>query len=209
MAENNVYTASMNRLIEQFAALPGIGRRTAERLAFHMLKSSSEEALKLAHAIEDVKQHVRHCSVCYNLTEADPCSICSDPRRDQRKILVVEQPKDVIMLEQTATYDGVYHVLLGHLAALEGVTPTDLTIDPLVERIEKLAGESDAPVEVILGTNPNMEGDGTALYVADRLEDVAGANVSRLARGLPTGSQIEYANKAVLADAIQSRQRMS
>lgn len=197
----------MNRLIDRFARLPGIGRRTAERLAFHVLKSSRDEALALAQAISDVKQNVRHCSSCYNLTEADPCAICADERRDHAKILVVEQPRDVINLEQTGAYDGVYHVLLGHVAPLDGIGPGDLTIDALDERVRALAEEGKG-VEVILGTNPNMEGDGTALHVAARLEGVAGVSVSRLARGLPSGTQIEFANKAVLGDAILSRTKM-
>ncbi len=207
------YTDSMNRLIEQFATLPGIGRRTAERLAFHVLKTQPEQALLLARAIEDVKTHVRHCSVCFNLTEPDPCAICQAAaagRRHGRRILVVEQPKDVIALEQTGVYDGVYHVLLGHIAPLEGVGPDDLTLKPLVDRARKLAADAaaDAPVEIILGTNPNMEGDGTALHVARALESIAEVQITRLARGLPAGSQLDYANKSVLSDAITSRQRM-
>ncbi len=203
MPDNPAYTDSMNRLIDQFARLPGIGRRTAERLAFHVLKTAPEDALQLAHAIHDVKQNVRHCSQCYNLTEADPCPICADPRRDRRKILVVEQPKDVISLEQTGVYDGVYHVLLGHLSPLENVQPGDLSIGPLIERAQKLA--DNGAVEIILGTNPNMEGDGTALYLAEQLSAIDAATVTRLARGLPAGTQLEYANKAVLSDAITSR----
>lgn len=226
MNTNPAYTDSMNRLIAEFARLPGIGRRTAERLAFHVLKSSPDEAMKLAKAIEDVKTHVRHCSVCFNLTEADPCPICDAAehgKRNPRKILVVEQPKDVILLEQTGVYDGVYHVLLGRIAPLEGVGPGDLTIAALEDRVAALAGSGDVPgagVEVILGTNPNLEGDGTALTVAQRLArlpglpgaEVPGAeeqvHISRLARGLPAGSQLDYANKSVLSDAIVSRTKM-
>ncbi|MBI1371038.1 MAG: recombination protein RecR [Planctomycetes bacterium] len=195
----------MNRLIDEFAKLPGIGRRTAERLAFHVLKSQRDEAMALARAISDVKSNVRHCHICYNLTETDPCLICADPRRDAHKILVVEQPRDVISLEQTHVYDGVYHVLLGHLAPLEGVGPGSLTVGPLIERV-KTAADAGKSVEVILGTNPNMEGDGTSLYIADQLAGLANVTLSRLARGLPVGTQLEYANKAVLSDAIASRQ---
>ena len=170
MPDQPGYTESVNHLIDQFAKLPGIGRRTAERLAFHVLKAPGDEAMALARAVEDVKKNVRHCSTCFNLTEADPCSICRDAQRDAAKILVVEQPKDVISLEQTHAFDGVYHVLLGHVAPLEGVTAADLTIDALVERVGKLAGQrgDEAPVEVILGTNPTMEGDGTAMVIAER-----------------------------------------
>lgn len=205
---NPAYTHSMNRLIEQFARLPGIGRRTAERLAFHVLKVDAEDALRLSRAIEDVKTHVRHCSTCFNLTEADPCPICDAGlrgRRNARRILVVEQPKDVIQLEDTGVYDGLYHVLLGRIAPLEGVGPEDLTVEPLLARVRQLRQADGEPVEVILGTNPNLEGDGTALYIADRLHGEAGVHVTRLARGLPVGSQLEYANKSVLCDAITSR----
>ncbi|MBI1374102.1 MAG: recombination protein RecR [Phycisphaera sp.] len=196
----------MNRLIDRFARLPGIGRRTAERLAFHILKATPDEALALSRAISDVKTNVRHCPQCYNLTESETCPICSDTRRDPRVILVVEQPKDVIVLEQAGNYRGVYHVLLGHISPLEGVTATDLTIDALVDRATELA--QGGAVEVILGTNPNMEGDGTALTIAERLNGIANVTITRLARGLPAGTQLEYANKAVLSDAIASRQSM-
>ncbi len=209
MTDKAAYTESMNRLIDEFARLPGIGRRTAERLAFHVLKTPEDQARQLARAIDDVKTSVRHCSRCFNLTEADPCPICAAAdagRRDGRKLLVVEQPKDVIILEQTHSYDGVYHVLLGHIAPLEGVGPGDLTIGPLIERVAELSKTGD--VEVILGTNPNLEGDGTALHIGQRLGEVPNVRVSRLARGLPAGTQLEYANKAVLSDAIQSRQSM-
>ncbi len=158
-----------------------------------------------------MKSHVRHCSICFNLTEADPCPICAAARRgrrSERKILVVEQPKDVISLEQTGAYDGTYHVLLGRIAPLEGVGPGDLTIGPLVDRVQALAEQGDEPIEVILGTNPNLEGDGTALHVAERLKGLASVRISRLARGLPAGTQLDYANKAVLSDAINSRQAM-
>lgn len=204
MPKDHGYSDSMNRLIEEFAKLPGIGRRTAERLAFHVLKTSPEQAMGLARAISDVKTNVRHCSVCFTLTETDPCPICADPQRDHRKVLVVEQPRDLLSLEQTRAYDGVYHVLLGRISPLENVGPGELTIAPLVQRIRK---QSDTgPVEVILGTNPNLEGDGTALYIAQQLQPIPHVTVSRLARGLPAGSQLEYANKAILSDAITSRQ---
>jgi recombination protein RecR len=203
MAKNPEYSASMDRLIDRFARLPGIGRRTAERLAFHILKANKDEALALANAIADVKNNVRHCSVCYNLTETDPCLICADDQRDRHKILVVEQPRDVISLEQTHIYRGLYHVLLGHIAPLDGVQPADLTIHALIERARNAT--ADHPIEIILGTNPNMEGDGTALHIAQHLEGLPNVRVSRLARGLPSGSQLQFANKAVLSDAINSR----
>jgi recombination protein RecR len=200
-------SASVERLIDGFARLPGIGRRTAQRLAFHILLSEQNEAMGLANAIRDVKEHVRHCSICFNLTESDPCALCSDPKRDRHAVMVVEQPRDVITLEESHAFRGVYHVLMGRLSPLEGVGPANLTIDALIDRVEKLAGTS--PVEVILGTNPNLEGDGTALYLTEQLEMIDHVTVTRLARGLPNGSQLEFANKAVLSEAINSRKPIS
>ena len=199
----------VERLIDEFTKLPGIGRRSAERMAFHILKAMPEEALRLSQAIADVKEHVRHCSICFNLTDIDPCRICSSPERDASTVLVVEQPKDLINLDQTASYRGVYHVLTGRLDPLGGIEPGDLTCDALLNRVRdpqrNCRGEQVR--EVILGLNPDLEGDSTALYLADRLADLSVA-VTRLARGLPTGSQLEYASKAVLADAIRGRQQM-
>lgn len=204
------YPASVDRLIAEFARLPGIGRRTAERLAFHVLKSPKKEAMGLAEAIGEMKRAVRHCSICFNLADDDPCPICADARRERERILVVEQPRDLISLEQTGMYRGVYHVLMGRLSPLEGVGPSDLTIDSLLARIDKPGANCGgvAVTEVILGLNPTLEGDGTALYLAGEAKR-RGVPVSRLARGLPAGSQLEYANKAVLADAIQGRQSMT
>ncbi len=205
MAESTPYTKSMNRLIDALGRLPGIGGRTAERLAFHLLKAEREEALELARAIEEVKERVSYCSRCFNLTDADPCPICRDAERDRRKILVVEQPRDVVSLEQAQSYDGVYHVLLGRIAPLEGVGAEALTIDALVDRIRSLA-DAGEPVEVILGINPTMEGEGTALEIARRLRGMPQVQLNRLARGLPAGTELQYANKQVLSDAISSRQ---
>jgi len=203
----------VDRLIEAFAGLPGIGRRSAERLAFHVLKNDEAEARKLAKAVTDVKTQVRHCSVCFTLCDGDRCRICADPDRVASRVLVVEQPKDLIALESTGMYDGVYHVLMGRLAPLDGVGPESLTIDHLLDRVdhpERFAPEGGGPVridEVILGLNPTLEGDGTALYVSERLKD-RGVRVSRLARGLPTGGTLEFASVAVLADAIEGRRSM-
>src|SRR5947209_11879661 len=154
------YTQSIQNLMNELARLPGIGMRSAERIAFHLLKQNPEDALRLADAIRDVKTRIKHCSVCYNLTEQDPCQVCSDPSRDQGLVCVVEQPKDLLALEATGLYRGVYHVLLGRISPLEGVNPDDLTVEPLTERIS-----AGTVRELIMGTNPTMEGDGTALYI--------------------------------------------
>jgi recombination protein RecR len=198
------HTHSIQTLMDQLAALPGIGVRSAERIAFHLLKQSPQEALKLADAIRDVKARIRHCSRCFNLTESDPCEICANPARDQSTVCIVEQPKDLLALESTGLYRGVYHVLLGRIAPLEDVGPEDVTLEPLIRRLK-----SGAIREIIMGTNPNLEGDGTALHiqslVSSRFPQV---QVTRLARGLPAGSNIEYANRNILADAISGRQKM-
>ena len=207
---NSAYPDSVDRLIEEFASLPGIGRRSAERLAFHVLKASKEEAMGLARAIDEVKSNVGHCRICWNLTDTDPCQLCSDTRREHSRVLVVEQPRDLIALEQTGMYRGGYHVLLGRLDPLAGVGEETITLDGLLHRVrESSTNANEEPVEeVILGLNPDMEGDSTALLVAERLEE-AGVRVTRLARGLPSGSQIEFANPAVLADAIHGRSSVS
>lgn len=198
------YTQPIQNLMEQLASLPGIGTRSAERIAFHLLKQKPQDALKLADAIRDVKTRIRHCSVCFNLTESDPCGICSDPSRDQSVVCVVEQPKDLLALEATGLYKGVYHVLLGRIAPLDDVHPDDVTIEPLLKRLE-----SGQIAELIMGTNPNLEGDGTALHIQNLVhERHPQVRITRLARGLPAGSNIEYANRNILADAIAGRQKM-
>lgn len=191
---------SLSRLQAEFEKLPGIGPRSAERLAFHILKSDKPAALRLADAIREVKENVRHCGICYNLTEADPCAICADPRRDAAVVYVVEQPKDLLQLESTGLIRGVYHVLLGHVAPLDGVEPSDLTIDALVERVR--GGKIR---EIVLAVNPTMEGEGTGLHIKSLLTGFPAIKVTRLARGLPSGSQIEYASPAILRDAIEGR----
>jgi len=197
-----MHIESLQRLMTQLCRLPGIGPRSAERIAFYLLRCQKPEAMALAEAIRDVKERIHHCSVCYNLTETDPCSICGDPRRDQGLLVVVEQPKDVLQMEAAGLHEGVYHVLLGHIAPLEGVEPADLTIDALLARVR-----TGKVREVVLATNPTLEGDGTALHVHSLLADL-GVAVSRLARGLPVGSQIEYATKAMLESAMRGRTSM-
>lgn len=190
------------RLIEQLTRLPGIGPRTAERLAFHLLKAPKEQVTELAEAIVGLKTHLRYCSTCYNLTDQDLCSICRDPRRDHSQIIVVEQPKDLMALEETGLVRGVYHVLMGQLSPLDGVEPGHLTIDALLERVRK-----GQVTEVVLATSPTLEGDGTSLYIHGRLQSL-GVKVTRLARGLPSGGQLEYATRAMLADAMTGRCEM-
>jgi recombination protein RecR len=189
----------LSRLKEEFEKLPGIGPRSAERLAFHILKSGKDQAMALATAIRAVKEQVRHCRICYNLTEADPCAICSEPRRDHGQVFVVEQPKDVMLLESTGLIRGAYHVLLGHIAPLDGIEPGDLTLDALVSRVA-----SGGVNEVVIATNPTMEGEGTALHIKSLLAQ-SGVKITQLARGLPAGSQLEYASRAILQDAIEGR----
>lgn len=193
-------TGPLQRLMDELKKLPGIGARSAERVAFHLLKAQREEAVGLARAIVAVKDEIRPCSRCYNLADDELCSICKDGRRDQGQVVVVEQPKDLMNLEATGLITGVYHVLMGHIAPLEGVEPSDLTIDALVRRV-KAGGVR----EIILATNPTVEGDATALHITSLLAD-ADVQVTRLARGLAPGSQIEFANRAMLEEAFRGRQ---
>jgi recombination protein RecR len=197
------YSGAVDRLIGAFGRLPGVGAKSAERLAHHLLKCPVEEALALAEAIRDVRDRVRHCQTCFHLTDATQplCDICRDPRRDPSLVCVVEQPRDLLALEKAGTYQGVYHVLLGRLAPLQGMGPEQLTLDALEARVR-----SGTVGELIMATNPNLEGDGTALLVANRLADT-GVPITRLARGLASGSVLEFANKEMLADAINGRQR--
>ena len=194
-------TESVSRLIDQLAKLPGIGRKSAERITYHLLRISKAEALELSEAIRHVKENVRYCKICYNLSEADECEICRDPRRDRTILCVVEQPRDLIALEQSGTYKGLYHVLLGRIAPLEGIGPEQLTIEPLVERVR--AGGFK---EVIMGTNPTLEGDGTAMFISHQLAEFP-VEITRLARGITSGSVLEFANKEILADALSGRQK--
>ena len=201
------YSETIQRLIDEFGKLPGIGARSAERLAFHVLKSGKDEAMALADAIRDVKASIRPCKVCFNLAEGELCSICADPRRDKSTICVVEQPKDLLAIESTGAYRGVYHVLMGHIAPLEGTEAEDLTIGALEKRVRAACGGAEAVKEVILATNPTVAGDGTALHITSFLSAL-GVKITRLARGLPAGGQIEYASKSILTDAITDRRQV-
>jgi recombination protein RecR len=196
-----VLSPSVENLVTQLTKLPGIGRRTAQRLAFHVLSTRPEDALELARAIEDVKERVRFCRECGNLTEEELCEVCSDGRRDRSLICVVEQPVDVVSLERTHEYRGLYHVLGGALSPLDGVEPSDLRIDLLLDRVER-----DGVAEVVLATNPTMTGEATAAYIADRLR--GRARVTRLASGLPVGGDLEYADEVTLGRALAGRHEM-
>ena len=192
---------SVDNLVAQLTRLPGIGSRTAQRLAFHVLSTPKDEALALATAIAEVKERVRFCRECGNLTEDELCTICLDARRDRTVVCVVEQPVDVISLERTHEYRGLYHVLGGSLSPLDGVEPEHLRIDELLQRVAQ--GEIR---EVVLATNPNMTGEATAAYLADRLRDRA--TVTRLASGLPVGGDLEYADEVTLGRALAGRREI-
>lgn len=194
-------TQAVVNLINEFAKLPGIGKKSAERLAYHVLRVHKSEALGLADAIRVVKENVRYCQICYNLAEEEECVICQDPQRDRRLLCVVEQPRDLMVLEQTGIYRGLYHVLLGRIAPLEGIGPDQLTIAGLVDRVRRGGVE-----EVIMATNPTVEGDGTALHLSNLLAEFP-VRVTRLARGITTGSVLEFANKEILSDALTGRQK--
>jgi len=190
---------SVEQLVEQFGQLPGIGRKTAHRLALYVLKMEREEIVTLAKALVNVKDKVRYCSICSNITEADPCQICSNSKRDHHIICVVEEPNDVLALERTNEFKGLYHVLGGALSPLDGVGPDDLRVKELLGR---LSGSGVS--EIILAMNPNVEGEATTLYLSKLLKPL-GVRVTRIARGLPVGSDLEYADEATLSRALEGR----
>ena len=192
---------AVDALVTQLARLPGVGQRTAQRLAFHLLRVPKDEALALAHALEEVKERVRFCRECGNLTEEEVCAICQDTRRDRTVVCVVEQPVDLISLEKTHEFRGLYHVLGGALSPLDGVEPQHLRIDELLGRVERNGIE-----EVVLATNPNMTGEATAAFLADRLR--GRVRVTRLASGLPVGGDLEYADEVTLGRALSGRREM-
>jgi recombination protein RecR len=189
-------------LVEHLSRLPGIGRKSAERLAFHLLRVPESDALALAEAIRRVRTNVRYCTICYNLSELDVCAICADTNRDQTRLCVVEQPRDLMSLEQSGAYRGLYHVLLGRIAPLDGIGPDILTIEALVERVR--IGKFR---EVIMATNPTVEGDGTSLYISNLLHEFD-VEITRLARGITAGSVLEYANREMITDALVGRQKL-
>ncbi|HID88941.1 MAG TPA: recombination protein RecR [Anaerolineae bacterium] len=193
---------SVERLIETLSELPGIGPKTASRLTFFLLRAESDLPLRLAEALRDLKEKTRFCSVCFNITEEDPCPICSDPGRDRSTICVVEEPLDVLAIERTEQYRGLYHVLHGALAPIEGVFAEDLRIAELLQRVR--TGEVR---EVILATNPTSEGDYTAAYLVSKLRPL-GVRITRLGRGLPVGGDLEYADQVTLANALEGRREV-
>jgi recombination protein RecR len=194
--------APVARLIEQFHKLPGVGPKTAQRLTYHLLRAPDADAKALAEAILDVKLKIRLCSQCFNLTEADPCAICGNPGRDRTRVCVVEKPLDLLAIERTGKYKGLYHVLHGALAPNEGIGPDELRIRELLVRVKDLAVQ-----EVILATNPNLEGETTAMYLQRQLAPLS-IKVTRLARGLPFGADLEYADDVTLTTALEGRQTL-
>lgn len=195
-----MYSPAVERLISELAKLPGIGPRSAQRLTFHLLRQPREQVLPLAEAIVEVKERIGFCRRCFNLAEGDLCPVCSDPRRDQRLLCVVEQPFDVVTIERTGEYRGLYHVLGGALSPIDGVEPSDLRIAELVARVDETVEE------VILATNPTMTGEATAMYIADLLPERV--KVTRLASGLPVGGDLEYADELTLGRALAGRRSL-
>jgi recombination protein RecR len=189
---------ALQQLIDEFARLPGIGRKTAQRLALFVLKQPREQVARMARALVDVKDRIRYCSVCWNITEADPCAVCSSAKRERDTICVVEEPNDVMALEKTNEFRGLYHVLGGSLSPLDGVGPEDLKIRELLARVDGSVGE------VILALNPNVEGEATTIYLT-RLLKPLGVRVSRIARGIPVGGDLEFADEETLGRALEGR----
>jgi recombination protein RecR len=196
------FAEPISRLIDQFKRLPGIGQKTAQRLAFHVLRSSSEEALALAEAIRDAKVKIRECSVCNNITDADPCFYCTSPARNGNVICVVEEPHNIIAIERTRQYNGLYHVLGGALSPLEGIGPDQLKLKSLIERLK-----SGAVSEIIIATNPTAEGEATAVYISKLIKPL-GIRVTRIGVGIPVGSDLEYADEITMLKAMERRHEL-
>lgn len=196
------YAKPLNKLINELSRLPGIGGKTAQRLAFHILSMESKEVLELADAIRNAKESMKYCSVCGNLTDTDPCSICSDESRDKSVICVVESPKDVVAIEKIKEYRGYYHVLHGAISPMDGIGPDDINLKNLIVRLQ-----DENVKELIIATNPNIEGEATAMYIA-RLIKPSGIKVSRIAHGIPVGGDLEYADEVTLLKAVEGRREL-
>jgi recombination protein RecR len=196
------YAAPIAKLIDELSKLPGVGNKTAQRLAFHILNMSLEDVEQLSSSITSAKKNVRYCQVCCNITDADTCSICSSPKRDSSLICVVEDPKDVVAMEKTREYKGLYHVLNGAISPMEGIGPEEIKIKELLRRV------ADNEIsEIILATNPNIEGEATAMYIS-RLLKPAGIKVTRIAHGVPVGGDLEYADEVTLMKALEGRREI-
>ncbi len=193
------YSDSLSKLINELARLPGIGNKTAQRLAMHLLKVPKQESEALANAIIEAKNKIRYCSVCFNITDEDPCRICRDPKRDPKMICVVQEPKDIIAIEKTRDYRGKYHVLQGAISPMDGIGPNDIRIKELILRLQKEDVE-----EVIIATNPTIEGEATAMYIS-KLIKPSGIKVTRIAHGIPVGGDLEYADEVTLAKSLEGR----
>ena len=198
----NYYAKPLNRLINELSKLPGIGSKTAQRLAFHILSMEDRDAQALAEAISQTKQSMKYCSICGNLTDEDPCAICSDDTRDKSMICVVESPRDVIAMEKIKEYRGYYHVLHGAISPMDGIGPADINLQSLVTRLQ----DTDVK-ELIIATNPTIEGEATAMYIA-RLIKPSGIKVSRIAHGIPVGGDLEYADEVTLLKAVEGRREL-
>jgi recombination protein RecR len=195
------YPKPMARLVEELVRLPGVGPKTAQRLAFFLISQTSTEVQSLAEAIVQAKQRIILCSQCFHLTEEDPCAICSNSKRNKNFICVVEEPRDVIAMERTKSFDGIYHVLHGSISPLEGIGPNDLKVKELVARV------CPSVEEVVLATDPNVEGEATAMYLARLLKPI-GVKVTRMAHGMPVGSDLEYVDEVTLAKALEGRREL-
>ncbi|HVL65594.1 MAG TPA: recombination mediator RecR [Actinomycetota bacterium] len=202
-----MYAGPIQDLIDELARLPGIGPKSAQRVAFHLLKATKEDAARLARAVVEAKERVRFCAVCSNVADQELCEYCRDPRRDRSVVCVVQEAPDIVAIERTREYRGLYHVLQGAISPIEGIGPEDLRIAELLERLRKPADGSAAIEEVIVATNPNIEGDATAMYLA-RLLTPLGVTVTRLASGMPVGGDLEYADEVTLGRALQGRRRL-
>lgn len=202
-----MFAEPVQRLIDELSRLPGIGPKSAQRVAFHLLKLSQQEATDLADAIVEVKEKVRLCRICFNVSDQELCEYCRDPRRDPSLVCVVQDPPDIVAIERTREFRGLYHVLQGAISPIEGIRPDDLRISELLERLRNPAQQTPPIAEVIVATNPNVEGDATAMYLARLLEPL-GVQVTRLASGLPMGGDLEYADEVTLGRALEGRRRI-